>query len=331
MDGMDRFPEELDLERRFRNNQITTPEEFLTQLRQVYDLVNGDIGRITFNEVILPGLLKKHGSDISAAGLEALALLAEASFMPHTKVDGFLNSWTAKKIAGRSAIGPLESVVLGSPEEGVNFADPDYRLPILIYSNDSRFKRPSANWGNPVYKSGTVNRSHQLIVTREISEKKPSIETVIEAESAQIIGRVQPAGYVGEIDGNKFNTQNGDDPLIIAYGLLSEVGYRHVSDKEYGFLYMVTSQGTRPFVGGSLVRRSKVRVPAVTAVFAVLPRQDYEEMVGNQFRDVKQFTLNMLPDRWKSYLAEGGFFSKPKVIGMIDAKSPYLNYNTPLR
>ena len=318
---MDRFQEELELERRFRDNEIKTKKKFLAQLNQVYDLVNGDTGREIFNDVILPGLLKIHGPDISAAGLEALALLAAASFKPHTEVDSFLNSWAAEKIPGKGGIDSLEHIASNSPDSGVDLSNFNYISPLFLYSNDSRFRAASASW-SPVYKS-TDNRSLQLILTREISRKIPFIEMVIGAESARIIWKAYPAGYRGEIGGNEFNLEKGNDPLVISHGLLSETSYRYSSNEEYGFLYMVTSQGTR-FAGQ---RRNRAEVPAVTAVFAVLSKQDYEEMVKNQFSDAEQFVLNILPDLWKAYLTGGGFFSKPKVIGRIDAKSPRLTYN----
>lgn len=314
---MGRFKEELDLEERFRDNQINSPTEFLKRLKEVYDLVNGDIGKGIFNNNVLPTLLRIHGSDFSAAGLEALALLFNVSYRPCPEVAPFLEGWVEGRTAHPNQNSPdsLESIALGSPNEEVNLTNPDYTLPILLYSNDSRFKRASEPW-SPVYKNSTANRIHQLMFTGNITKKKPSIEIVIGAESARITGRGFYAGYSGEIDGNKFNVNEGNDPLIIAYGLVSEVGYKHGSDNEYGFLYIVASQGTRHPVGRSKVNKN-VKLSAVAAVFAVLPRQNYEEMVQNRFRNVEQFVLNMLPDTWRAYLTEGGFFSKPKVIGRI--------------
>lgn len=319
---MYRSQEELDLEQEIISGRIDTLDEFLRRLKEVYVLVNGDYGREIFDNVILGALPVVHRGDLKAAGLEALALIAESSTKPPQEVPTFLGTWAVGKIGPGSDISPLESMALGSKEE-VDLTNPNYALPVLLYSNDSRFKRPSENWG-PVYKSSAATLSHQATLTK-ISQENLSIDVVIGAKSARITRRAYPAGYVGEINGNEFNAQKGNDPLIIIYGLVSEAGYKHGSDEEYGFLYMVTSQGTT-------TRRvrwynpNKTEVPAVTAVFAVLPRQDYEEMVKNQFRDVEQFVLNMLPDKWKDYLKEGGFFSKPKVIGRIDAQSPHLNY-----
>lgn len=326
---MDRFQEELDLEEIFRTNQIASPDEFSKRLKEVYEVVNGDIGNGIFNNNVLPTLLRIHGSDFSAAGLEALALLFNVSYRPSPEVAPFLEGWVEGRTTHPNQNSPdsLESIALGSPEEGANLTNPNYTLPILLYTDDSRFKVPSANWTSPVYKSSTVNRRHQLTFTKNITRKKPSIEIVIGAESARITGGYR-VWYTGEINSNTFDVKKGNDPLIIVYGLVSEVGYKHASDNEYGFLYGVTSQGTRKHVR----RYNKTLiVPAVTAVFAVLPRQNYDEMVQNQFRNVEQFVLNTLPDPWKAYLTEGGFFSKPRVIGRIDAKSPHLNYGASFR
>ncbi|MEK6876663.1 MAG: hypothetical protein AABX63_04575, partial [Nanoarchaeota archaeon] len=146
---MDRFPEELDLEQKFRNNQINSPAEFLERLKEVYEVVNGDIGNGIFNNNVLPTLLRIHGSDISAAGLEALALLFNVSYRPSPQVTPFLEGWVEERTPHSNQNGPnsLESIALGSSEEEVNLTNPDYTLPTLLYSNDSTFKHPSANWG----------------------------------------------------------------------------------------------------------------------------------------------------------------------------------------
>ena len=302
---MDRFPEELELEQRFRDGVIKTPGEGLTRLMQVYDLVIGWVGREIFEKDVVPELLSTNKGDINAAGLKALALLAEASLKPPKEVDSFLNSCIAERNPGKGS----------SLERAVNSINPDYTLPVLIYSNDSRFKRASVRW-IPVYRSSTANRRHQRIATG-MPQKRLSIEIIIGAESARITGRALPAGYTGEIDGNEFSLEKSNHPLVIVYGHMPmpKNSQKHDLD-EYGFLYMVTSQGTRHLPGRNKYAQS-VEIPAVTTVFAVLPQRDYEGLIINQFKDVEQFTLNMLPNEWKDYLTNGRYFKKPKVIGEI--------------
>ena len=325
---MDRFQEELDLEERFGNNEITTPEEFLEQLMQVYDLVNGSTGKEIFNGVILPGLLKKHGSDIRTAGLEALALLAEASFMPNTEVvDGFLNSWTAEKIAG-SAIGPLDDVVATAAKTLQQKVAPeapilgfDYsQLPVIVYTNDSSLNRKL--WGNPVYKSAHATRSHQVTFTRMVMRKIPMAEFVFGAMRAKITSyKNYPVGYQGELYGQKFDMTEGTGPLIINHGILEEVGYRHHSDEQYSFVYITTPYGKRQIrarrkYGG--VREGT----AIIAIFAILPKHNYEDMAKSRFSGIEQFIMGILPENLKGYLTQGDFFSKPRMVGMINGNSP---------
>ncbi len=139
-------------------------------------------------------------------------------------------------------------------------------------------------------------------------------------------------GYTGKIDGKPFDMHDdhsliGARPVVIVYGLVknlySETSQADKSSAGYGFVYAVTLQGQCHV---SLTKKQRnasrgIETPHKAAHLAIavfLPKQHYETLVGNELKDVDELIRSVLPkEPWHDYLAQGGFFTRPRIIAEI--------------
>lgn len=212
----------------------------------------------------------------------------------------------------------VEAIMEGFPDKNTKdkiSPDIDYSgLTVLIYSNDEVFRENASTW---VKYKANVNRTHYHLHDK-LKSTISNAKFVRGAKSASIEKLADGlGGYTGELDGvsfdqGRFESEIYGNVVVVNYGMLQDVDYKHYSNDSYGFIFAVKRQG---YNGGEIHGRP---ILGHISLMVLLPRQLYQSFVKNELRDVDNLFRGVLPEQpWQEYLEQGGFFTNPRIIGEV--------------